>query len=146
MKFVRWLGAFGKSESISEAATWELAQTERQVAAEPLHKGVSHLAHALIGLEIAHPEATFARGWLKDSYTVPNNNGINRATRNRLGEFKNMDKFLKFLNKNPLWGHAEASFNCPIYSSVVVKRHCSERVILKAKKLAEELNLPLRTL
>ena len=146
MKFVRWLGAFGKQDSLVESASWELSQTDRQVAAEPLHHGVSHIHHALIGLEITHPEATFARGWLKDSYTVPDENGINKATRNRSGEFKNMDKFLKVFNANNCPHHGEASFNCPLYASVVVKRHCSDKVILKAKKLAAELGLPLRRL
>ena len=36
MKFVRWLGAFGESSSLAEAASWERSQVERQVAVEPL--------------------------------------------------------------------------------------------------------------
>ena len=90
--------------------------------------------------------ATFARGWLEDSYTIPDKNGINRATRNRRGEFKNINKFLKTFNARACWHHGEAAFNCPTYASVVVKRHCSDRVTSKAKKLAAELNLPLRIL
>lgn len=39
MKFVRWLGAFGSGSSLSEAAGWELSQTDRQVAVEPPHHG-----------------------------------------------------------------------------------------------------------
>jgi hypothetical protein len=36
VKFVRWLGAFGRGESLTVAAAWEVSQVARQVAAEPL--------------------------------------------------------------------------------------------------------------
>lgn len=145
MKFVRWLGAFDKrSESISESASWELSQTERQVAAEPLWHGKSFLKNAKIGLVIAHPDVTFSRGWLSDSYTVTNEAGINMATRCRDMEFKNMDKFLKRHNSgNSPMGHAEAAFNCPLYSAVAVKKDASPWAKNKAKRLAEHLSLPI---
>jgi len=148
MKFVRWLGAFGQSsESVAESASWELSQTERQVAAEPLWHGKSFISHAKIGIVIANPEATFARGWLYDSYTVTDNHGINLATSRRKDEFKNMDKFLKVFSKQDRdWGHAEAAFNCPTYNAVVVKKGASASAKSKAKRLALEFNLPMRML
>ena len=152
MKFVRWLGAFGSGNSLHEAAEWETRQVDRQVAAEPLWHGRSFISHAKIGLSIAHPEATFARGWLADAYTEIADNGVIRATRNRDVEFKNMDKFLKKWNQGRLgdkgvpFGHAEASFNAPTYDAVVVKHDATERGKRRAKRLAEALNLPLRVL
>jgi len=147
MKFVRWLGAFGTGNSLTEAATWEKTQVSRQVAAEPLIKGKSHLSHAKIGLSVAHPDATFARGWLNDAYTViEEKTGLIKATRERNHEFKNMDRFLAALNKRGGVGHAEAAFNTPVYDAVVVKGDASPRGKRRAQRLADFLKLPLKTI
>ena len=147
MKFVRWLGAFGNGNSLKEAASWEMTQVSRQVAAEPLIKGKSHLNHAKIGLSVAHPEATFARGWLKDAYTVVDEkSGTLKATRERESEFKSMDRFLAALNKRGGYGHAEAAFNAPVYDAVVVKGDASPRGKRRAQRLAALLKLPMKTL
>ena len=48
---IRWLGAFGKSNSFSESLEWELSQKEKSaVAAEKLAKGKSFISHARVGL------------------------------------------------------------------------------------------------
>ena len=148
MKFVRWLGAFGAGNSLHEAAAWETRQCERQVAAEPLVRGKSLLSHAKIGLGIAHPEATFARGWLEDAWTEPDKNGILKASRERRHEFKDMNRFLAALSKRSRNNkhHAEAAFNCPAYDCVVVKHDATPRGMRRAKRLAKTLNLPLRVL
>lgn len=147
MKFVRWLGAFGSSSSLLEAAFWETSQNERQVAAEPLIKGKSLIRHAKIGLSINSPSASFARGWLWDAYTDHRGDGILVAKRSRGPcEYKSMDRFLAALNKRGGHGHAEASFNAPHYDFVVVKNDASPRGMRRAKRLALRLNLPIRVL
>lgn len=147
MKFVRWLGAFGAGNSLTEAASWETKQVSRQVAAEPLIKGKSHISHAKIGLSVAHPEATFARGWLYDAYTViDDKSGLLKATRQKDSEFKSMDRFLAALNKRGGVGHAEAAFNAPLYDAVVVKGDASLRGKRRAQRLAALLKLPVKTL
>lgn len=147
MKFVRWLGAFGAGNSLHEAAEWETKQVSRQVAAEPLIKGKSYIDHAKIGLSVAHPEATFARGWIYDAFTViDEKSGMIRASRNRDNEYRNMDRFLAALNKRGGTAHAEASFNAPLYDAVVVKGDASSRGKRRAQRLAESLKLPLKTL
>ena len=149
MKFVRWLGAFGRASSLDDSATWEQSQTDRQVAAEPLYRGKSLIQHAKIGLEIAHPEATFARGWLYDAYTVVHEpTGQIRATRNHTagGEFRNMDKFLSAHAKKRVSYQGEAAFNAPLYCAVVVKKSASDRGKARAARLAAQMGLPLKTL
>jgi len=149
MKFVRWLGAFGRTSSLDDCAAWEQSQTERQVAAEPLYRGKSLIQHSKIGLEIAHPGATFARGWLYDAFTVVHEpTGQIRATRQHTagGEFRNMDKFLASHAKKRSSCHGEAAFNAPLYCAVVVKKSASDRGKARAARLAAQMGLPLKTL
>lgn len=169
MKFVRWLGAFGKGTSLTEAASWEISQVERQVSAEPLCRGRSFIDHAKIGLAIANPSATFARGWLADAYTTIGEDGIIRRTRRgrslqsisprhpthekwgglhtawKPKEFRNMDKFLAAFSKAKDHDHhAEAAFNAPTYDAVVVKSTATAHGKRRAQRLANRLNLPVR--
>jgi hypothetical protein len=150
MKFVRWLGAFRKTTDLSEAAVWELSQTARQIAAEPLHRGQS-LVHAQIGLEIAHAASRFHCGWLEDAWTEVQADGTLRAKylpRSRQGrKYRNMDRFLGAWNsvQNPRI-HAEAVFDSPVYRAVVVKTTATERGLRRAKRLAATMNLPLKVL
>lgn len=151
MKFVRWLGAFGSGTSLSDAAGWELSQIERQVAAEPLHRGRSLLDHAKIGLAVDHDASRFHAGWLTDAYTIRQDNGTLRPKyrpRDRQGrKFSDMDRFLAAWSavKNPS-RHAEAIFDAPHYRAVVVKSTATERGVRRAKRIADRLNLPLEVL
>lgn len=151
MKFVRWLGAFGSGSSLSEAAGWELSQTDRQVAVEPLHRGRSLLGHAKIGLVVDHAASRFHAGWLTDAWTVNRDDGTLRPRgkpRNRQGrKFMDMDRFLAAWSavKNPSY-HAEVVFDSPIYRAVVVKSTATERGVRRAQRLASRLNLPLEVL
>jgi len=148
MKFVRWLGAFGSGSSLTEAATWETKQVERQVAAEPLHRGKSYISHAKIGLAIANPESTFARGWLYDAWTVIDGDGILKAKRRGYGKqrpYRDMNRFLSAYSRCVHTGHhAEAAFNAPLYDAVVVKLTASERGKRRAHRLAQQMGLPLQ--
>ena len=151
MKFVRWLGAFGSGSSLSEAAEWELSQTARQVAVEPLHRGRSLLDHAKIGLVIDHEASRFHAGWLTDAWTVKRDDGTLRPQyrpRYRQGKkFRDMDRSLAAWSavKYPS-RHAEVIFDAPIYRAVVVKSTATERGVRRAKRLAERLHLPLEVL
>lgn len=148
MKFVRWLGAFGSGASLTEAAAWETKQCDRQVAAEPLYRGRSFIDHAKIGLAIANPESTFARGWTYDAWTRVDADGILKAHRMGYGKtkpYKNMDRFLSAYSRCAHEGHhAEAAFNAPLYDAVVVKSTASERGKRRANRLAQQLGLPLK--
>lgn len=151
MKFVRWLGAFGSGSSLSEAAGWELSQTDRQVAVEPLHRGRSLLDHAKIGLVVDHDASRFHCGWLCDAWTAVRDDGTLRAQyrpRDRQGrKFRDMDRFLAAWSavKSPSH-HAEVVFDAPVYRAVVVKSTATERGVRRAKRLAARLNLPLEVL
>lgn len=151
MKFVRWLGAFGSGSSLTEAATWEASQVERQVAVEPLHRGRSLLGHAKIGLVVDHDASRFHAGWLADAYTVKRDDGTLRPyykPRNRQGKkFHDMDRFIAAWSavKNPSH-HAEVVFDSPTYRAVVVKSTATAHGVSRAKRLADMLNLPLEVL
>ena len=150
IKFVRWLGAFRVSAGLKDSALWEMSQTDRQVAAEPLHKGQSLIANSKIGLALAET-SRFHAGWLVDAWTEVQQDGTLRAKYkpcNRQGKkFRDKDRFLAAWNavKNPQL-HAEAIFDAPSYSSVVVKRNATEIGKSRAQRLATSLNLPLRIL
>src|SRR5574343_466494 len=141
MKFVRWLGAFGSGSSLSEAVDWELSQTDRQVAVEPLYRGRSLLGGAKIGLAIDHDVSRFHAGWLTDAWTEQREDGTLRPKyrpRDRQGrKFRDMDRFLAAWSaaKDPS-NHGEVIFDSPIYRAVVVKSTATERGVRRAKRLA----------
>ncbi len=151
MKFVRWLGAFGSGSSLSEAAGWELSQTDRQVAVEPLHRGRSLIGHAKIGLVIDHDASRFHAGWLFDAWTDWRPDGTLRPKykpRTRQGrKYLDIDRFLAAWSavKNPDH-HAEVVFDSVIYCAVVVKSTATARGVGRAKRLAAMLSLPLEVL
>jgi hypothetical protein len=150
MKFVRWLGAFGSGSSLSEAAEWELSQTARQVAVEPLYRGRSLLRHCKIGLVVDHNASRFHAGWLVDAYTKQvGDTGILRplySPASRQGKkYRDVDRFLEAWSatRNQS-GHGEVIFDSPIYSAVAVKSTATEHGKRRAERLAKRLNLPLK--
>lgn len=151
MKFVRWLGAFKKGTSLSEAAGWELSQTERQVAVEPLWRGRSLITKSKIGLEIDHQASVFASGWLSDAWTEVHADGTLRSDRSSCGRrdmkrFRNQDRFLSAWSKMRPTHHAEAVFAAPVYRAVVVKKNATAHGMGRARRLAAQLNLPLKVI
>lgn len=147
IKFVRWLGAFGTGASLSEAASWELSQLNRQVAVEPLWRGLSLIDHAKIGLAVDHEASVFVKGWTCDAYTQLEGNILKTArpdSTTRQGKaFRSLDRFLSAWNRKKDGGHGEAVFDAPHYTAVVVKRDASERGFARARKLADQTGLPL---
>lgn len=147
--FVRWLGAFGKGTSLSDAASWENSQLERQVAAEPLWHGRSLIRHVRIGLEIDERASIFASGWLQDAWTEPHADGTLRSNarrRGKLARYRNMDRFLAKWNATKSRAHAEAAFAAPVYKAVVVKNNATEHGMGRARRLADQLGLPLKVI
>lgn len=147
--FVRWLGAFGKGTSLTEAASWENSQLERQVAVEPLWHGRSFIHHAKIGLVIDERASIFASGWLQDAWTETHSDGTLRSNKNRRGKlarYRNMDRFLAKWAATKALSHAEAAFTAPVYKAVVVKHNATEHGMGRARRLANQLGLPLKVI
>lgn len=147
--FVRWLGAFGKGTSLSDAAAWEHSQVERQVAAEPLWRGRSLIRHVRIGLEIDPRASIFASGWLQDAWTEPHADGTLRSNaqrRGKLARYRNIDRFMAKWAATKARAHAEAAFAAPVYVAVVVKNNATEHGMGRARRLCEQLNLPLKVI
>jgi len=156
MKFVRWLGAFGRGNSLIDAGHWEIAQLDRQVAAEPLWRGKSLVRHAMIGLAIDHSASLFRSGWLYDAWTVIDKDGVlvsrppagtAKDARKDLRRFRDMDRFLAcWARMRSPSHHAEAAFASPDYTAVVVKSCASDRAKQRAATLAKALNLPIKVI
>jgi hypothetical protein len=137
MKVVRWLGAFRKASSLLESALWELTQTERQVAAEPLWRGRSLIHHARIGLVVDHQESLFRGGFISDAWTVTDDRGILRAKRDER-RYRNFDRFLFVWNSQVPRHHGEVLFDATVFSAVAYKG------VEPPRELAAALNLPVR--
>lgn len=147
-KFIRWLGAFDKKSSLMESAQWEVVQTERQIAAEPIVNGESLISHAQIGLVVDAEKSRFHAGWVTDAWTE-NKEGLLKAKYKpsaRQGKkFRNPDRLLAAITayrktQQDWFFHAEAVFDCPIYSAVVYK---DDSVKELAEKVGNYINLPV---
>lgn len=124
MRFVRWMGAFGKPSSLEDAISFEVQLSTcngRQVATEALYKNASIINHALVGLGVDENKSTFIKGFLNDCYTIIKREGILFPTREQNNSFKNKDLFLKALNnKNYKNNHTEVIFDNVEYSCLVI--------------------------
>lgn len=71
--YIRWMGAFRKNGSLSEAIAYELTRTT-DVACEQLQKGISFVDHARVGL-LVDPKAVYKRysGDVWSEYDVAGN-------------------------------------------------------------------------
>jgi hypothetical protein len=145
MRAVRWLGAFGRGQCLLSAGAWEISQRDRQVAAEPLLRGKSRIDHARIGLEIDVERSIFVKGFVNDAWTTAREDGTLAHDRHK--PIRKWDRLAKAMRQHSVakW-HAEAVFDLPVYSAVIVKRHSSERAFARAQKLADSLSLPLKIL
>lgn len=126
--YIRWLGAFRKNGSLSEAVCFELSRTT-DVACEQLQSGKSFVNHARVGL-LVDPKAVYKRftGDVWSEYTV---DGSLHATR----------KAWEASSK-----HKE-SFAKPVYTGLVIKNGSLETLQYAARqeviKAVEQHNLPL---
>lgn len=70
--YIRWMGAFGKASSLSEAIRWELEENRREVAATWCHAGGLNglgVDHAQVGLLVA--KGAVVRRYAGDVWSVP---------------------------------------------------------------------------
>ena len=146
MRFVRWLGAFRKgANSVGDALAWELSQTEREVAAEPLRHGKSRIDRAKIGLEVDENRSVFRYGLLVDGWTEPAKDGSGRLLPSGEKRIKDKDiylsRFYRSKGASTVW-HGEAVFASPKYSALVCKKDLQTRE--KAVELADTYSLPLK--
>ena len=100
---IRWIGAFGKGESLFQSLSWEFTQ-EREVAAERVTGGKGTIEHAQIGLRVAS-EAVI-RHYEGDVWSKVSPDGRLYATRRACR------------------GHSEC-FCKPVYTGIVCKQHPS---------------------
>ena len=128
IKYVRWLGAFGKGRSLIESARFELDHCDREVAVEPCVDGPSDI-RANIGLLIDEDQSYFVRGYSRDVFT------------------ETTTLFERFLRKAgtadsngrkwpSVWGGQQ-------YKAVALRFDAPERARRKAESLSQRLGLPL---
>jgi len=102
--YVRWLGAFGKSNNLHTSLDWELSQTNKEVCAENILKNsYSNILHAKVGLLI--PSSAVVKKFNGDCWSKYNNNNMLYKTRNP---------------KNANSEHLEV-FCKPIYKGIIIK-------------------------
>jgi hypothetical protein len=148
LKFVRWLNAYRRYSTLEEAVGWELTQSERQIATEPLWRSCSMLHSSQIGLVIDHEKSIFVKAWFFDATTVSDENGILRKTK-KGRDFRNMNKFLSAWNrKNPGserdgW-HGEVVFDKPVFSGVALMVKTTRNVRKIAEEISVQTGLPVR--
>ena len=148
VKFVRWLGAFGKQADVLTSARWELSQQDREVAVEPLWKGQTQL-HAGVGLVVDHVDSSFVKGYLHDAFTTVDENGRLRGTRLSQKGGKNgirsIDRFLACFNAQEAGWHGEAIFRAGWKASAVAWVECPRlpNAESNAVLVAQALGLPL---
>ena len=119
---IRWIGAFGKGESLFQSLSWEFTQ-EREVAAERVTGGKGTIEHAQIGLRVAS-EAVI-RHYEGDVWSKVSPDGRLYATRRGRR------------------GHSEC-FCKPVYTGIICKQQPSrlaKRVQEAIYMAAEKFNI-----
>ena len=126
MRFVRWLGAFGRAPSLHEALQWEL-EGKRIVACEPLlpSEGGRSILWSKVGLEVA-PSAV-RRVFHGDVWSI-------RVGKTLVGTRRPEDAPHK-------WGEA---FARPVYTAIVLRGRVSKQVFATVKWFSRSRQLPIR--
>ena len=145
MKFIRWMGAFRKQDTLETSAAWEITQVDRQVAVEPLWHGKSRMRGAKVGLVVDHAASHFCKGWVEDAFSTEKEHGTLYSTR-KLQPIRKMDQFLRIWNSEVRARHGEAIFDHVAYSAVVIRKGVTARGRRRAQRLATDLNLPIKIL
>lgn len=150
--FVRWMGAFVRCHDLAKSAEWELSQTAREVAAEPLYRGRSLLLaednydlRIKVGLVIDEVQSHFRVGYFRDCYS-----GTDRKTGALLPKrssplrkpIRDMDRFRKAWNGFKPFHHGEVFFDL-IVARAVAARKGDKEAESAGRDLAKRLSLPL---
>lgn len=149
MRYVRWLGAFRRSDSaVAEGARWELTQRTREIACEPLWRGQSLLLaevdHVAVGLVIDPRASRFVAGFLTDCHSSPSPNTGRLHTRKQRPIW-DQDRFAAAWDKSRPGRHGEVFFDLPVFSAVALALGSGRRAAQQAKDLAASLGLPVVT-
>ena len=145
---VRWLGAFGKGQSVDMIASFE-SDPQRPVSAQCINrKSDLYSIYSRVGLLVDQSRTNLVVGYSKDVWSVYDcKNGGFRPTRN------NNPRLCKDIKKAKSWdelfqitapyGHNEIMISEPVYKAVVVQRNTSKNGISFAKAIAKRMGLPV---
>lgn len=145
--FVRWLNAYcGTSYEVPSSAVWELTQTAREVATEPLFFGRSLLleeqGHVFVGLVCDEDKSIFRAGFLGDAYSVTERDGTLRAT-SGLKPVRDLHRFKAGWQRKQPERHGEAFFDLFTARAVAVRSDAKPQQVAQSKELASKLGLAI---
>ena len=122
---VRWLGAFGKSESLETSFNWELTQTERtELSAEILDNNISRIGHTLVGLLVNKKNVT--KKFNGDCFSDKDSNKLKKGRNPKLANSSHKEAFIK-----------------PMYAGIVLKIEVlkNKKVLAICLKIAKKYKL-----
>ena len=126
-KIVRWLGAFGKSNSLEDSLNWELSNTSGEYAAEVIKDVAwgSEIYHATIGLLVSR--TAVIKQFNGDCWSVKKDDGSLKKTRNpRNANGKHVECWVK-----------------PSYKAIVVDGQITKHNWKTVKAMANKYSLPV---
>jgi hypothetical protein len=149
--FVRWLGAFGKKDSLKNSLEHELTSCNKEVACEIIKGRTSFITHARVGLQVSQTcilKSFNGDCWSKrNSFASP---AVAKPLRhNETTSFKEIERkneLEKTRNpKDAKSSHKEAWALTPCYKSIMVKRVklISETVLKDVFDIAAKHDLPV---
>lgn len=145
--FVRWLGAYGRCDDALASATWELTQTRREVAAEPLLFGRSLLLaeqhQVFVGLVACETASEFRGGFFADCWSSHDKDGLLRSQKSR--PVRDLSRFRAAWNKSRPRHHGEAFFDFFAARAVAVRAGATNRQLRIAQDIARKLDLIIVT-
>lgn len=145
--FVRWLGAFGRCNDALASAGWELTQTSREVATEPLLFGRSLLLaeqdHVFVGLVACEETSIFRGGFFRDCYSGHDKDGLLKSKKSR--PVRDLHRFKAAWAKSKPQHHGEAFFDLFAARAVALREKATPRQLRIARDMAEKFGLPIVT-
>lgn len=145
--FVRWLGAFGSSNSLEDSLIYELSLTNHEVACEVIKGRTSKISHAKIGLQVY--QQSIVKKFNGDCWSVKQKTSCDGDILiNGKENWDNLAKKELRKTRNPKKAeskHGEAWALTPCYKSIQVKslRKVSESVLTTVFDIAEKYSLPV---
>ena len=123
--FVRWLGAFGSSNSLEDSLIHELSLTNHEVACEVIKGRTSKISHAKVGLQVY--QQCIVKKFNGDCWSARQRTSTEGLIANPKTKKVETQVFAHELrkNRNPKTAsssHKEAWALTPCYKSIQVKR------------------------
>jgi len=143
---VRWLGAYGRADSVAEMAAWE-AMPGRQVACEIIPRGESMpgVDHVSVGLLVDQSRTRLVAAYAGDAWTMIGGDGHRLWPERRLRYVTRWDRvgsIARLYEYGPGGQYIEGTIERPVYTAVVV-RHRADRVMRIAREVADTMGLPI---